>query len=75
MITVSVNELKDNIFHYLDKISNGETILIQQDKRSVARMVSVHQKDWRDKMKIRPKLLVHPSKIIEPLTDVWEEYV
>lgn len=75
MITVSVNELKENLFHYLEKISGGETILIEQNKRCVARMVSVHQKDWRDKMRIRPKLLVHPSKIIEPLTDLWEGYV
>ena len=75
MITVSVNELKENLFHYMERISDGETILIQQNKRCVARMVSVHKKDWRDNMKIRPKLLVHSSMIIEPLTDIWKGYV
>jgi antitoxin (DNA-binding transcriptional repressor) of toxin-antitoxin stability system len=75
MITVSTNELKENLFQYLEKISQGETILVQQNKESVAKLVSVHQKDWREKMKIRPQLLVPPSKIIEPMTDIWKEYV
>ncbi len=75
MITVSVNELRDNLMHYLDQITSGETILIMQKNRYVARMVSVNQNDWRDNMKILPKLLVPPSQIIEPLTDIWDGYL
>ncbi len=33
------------------------------------------QTDWRSRMKIQPKLLVDPDKIIEPSEDIWEGYV
>ena len=33
------------------------------------------QTDWRTRMKIQPKLLVDPDKIIEPSEDIWEGYV
>ncbi|MDM8522195.1 hypothetical protein QUF80_02390 [Desulfococcaceae bacterium HSG8] len=37
--------------------------------------VKEKQADWRTKMKIQPKLLVEPEKIIEPAEDVWEGYL
>lgn len=59
MMIVSANELKNNLFKYLDKISNEEKIIIHKD-------------NWRSKMSIQPKLLVPTHKIIEPMTDIWE---
>lgn len=31
--------------------------------------------DWRDKMTIRPRLLVPPEEIIHPIKDIWEGYL
>lgn len=75
MIVVSANELKDNLFKYLDEIAKGEKIIIQKNKKQIAYLSHITESDWRDKMLINPKLLVPPEKIIEPLTDIWEGYI
>ena len=75
MIVVSANDLKDNLFKYLDEITKGEKIIIQKDKKKIACLTHISEIDWRDKMSIRPKLLVPPEKVIEPMTGIWEEYI
>ena len=75
MITISATKLRSNLFELLDKVSEGETLLIKRNKHEVARIVPVKQPDWRDKMSIHPKLLVSPDEIIGPMEDVWEDYV
>ncbi len=75
MIIVSATKLRKNLFEYLDKIAKGETIIVRRNKRDVAQLVPFHKIDWRDKMKVQPTLLADPEKIIEPLDDVWEEYL
>jgi hypothetical protein len=30
--------------------------------------------NWRDKMSIKPKLLVSPDELLEPVDEIWEEY-
>ncbi len=75
MIKVSASKLRNNLFDYLDKASEGETIIIQRNNREVARLVPIHQMNWRDKMSIQPELLVSPEEIVEPMNDIWEEYV
>ena len=32
-----------------------------------------NQIDWRDKMSIKPELLVSPEELIKPMEDIWEE--
>jgi len=75
MIKISATKLRNNLFEYLDKASAGETIVIQRNNQDVARIVPTHQIDWRDKMSIKPKLLVSPDEFIKPIEDIWEEYV
>ncbi|MGE0084489.1 MAG: type II toxin-antitoxin system Phd/YefM family antitoxin [Desulfococcaceae bacterium] len=75
MLVVSASELKNNLFKYIDEITKGEKIIIRHDHKNVARLTRVSASDWRDRMKIHPKLLVPPEKIIEPAVDIWEEYV
>ena len=49
--------------------------MIQRNNQDVVRIVPTHQIDWRDKMSIKPELLVSPEELIKPMEDVWEEYV
>ena len=74
MIKITATKLRNNLFEYLDKASEGETIVIQRNNQDVARIVPTHQIDWRDKMSIKPELLVSPEELIKPVEDIWEEY-
>jgi antitoxin (DNA-binding transcriptional repressor) of toxin-antitoxin stability system len=56
-------------------VAQGETIVIQRNKQEVARLVSVPKNDWRDNMKVQPKVLVSPEDLIKPLEDIWEDYI
>ena len=75
MIKITATKLRNNLFNYLDKASKGETIVIQRNNQDVARIVPTHQIDWRDKMSIKPELLVSPEELIRPIAGIWEEYV
>ena len=75
MIKISATKLRNNLFEYLDKASAGETIVIQRNNQDVARIVPTYQIDWRDRMTIKPELLVSPEELIKPIEDIWEEYV
>ena len=75
MMRISATKLRNNLFEYLDKASAGETIVIQRNNQDVARIVPINQIDWRDKMSIKPELLVSPEDLIKPIEDIWEEYV
>ena len=74
MMKISATKLRNNFFDYLDKASAGETIVIQRNKQEVARLVPTHPIDWRDKMSIKPELLVSPEELIQPIEEIWEEY-
>jgi len=75
MIVITANETKDNLFKYLDEITDGKKIIIQKDQKNIACLSHIPSEDWRNKMTIRPKLLVPPEKLMEPLSDIWEGYV
>jgi len=74
MIKVSATKLRNNLFDYLDRAAAGETIVIQRNNKEVARLVSTRRMNWRDKMTIKPKVLVPPEELIKPMEDIWEEY-
>ncbi len=75
MIKVTATKLRNNLFDYLDKASEGETIIIQRNNKEVARIVPIRQANWRDKMTIKPQIMVAPEELIRPVEDIWEEYV
>ncbi len=75
MIKVSATKLRKNLFDYLDKTAAGEIIIIQRNNQEVARLIPTAQTDWRAKMKNTPKLLVSPEELMEPLEDIWEDYL
>ncbi|MBT4504627.1 MAG: type II toxin-antitoxin system prevent-host-death family antitoxin [Gemmatimonadetes bacterium] len=74
MIKVSASKLRKDLFEYLDRVLAGETVVIERNKREVARLVPTRQLNWRDKMSNAPKLLVPPEDLIEPIDDIWEEH-
>lgn len=75
MIKVSATKLRKELFNYLNKAEDGETIIVQRNNHEVARLVPVKQRNWRDKMKIKPKLLTSPEEFIKPLENLWDDYV
>jgi prevent-host-death family protein len=75
MIRVSATKLRNNLFDYLDKAAAGETIIIQRNNQEVARLVAIKPGDWREKIKLTPKLLVAPEELIKPLDDIWADYI
>lgn len=75
MIKVSATKFRNELFDYLDKAEEGVTIVVQRNNREVARLVPVKQINWRDKMKIKPKLLISPEEFIKPLENLWDDYV
>jgi len=75
MIKVSATKLRNNLFDYLDKAAEGETIIIQRNNQEVARLIPTQHTNWRDKMTIKPKIMVSPEELIKPIEDIWENYV
>lgn len=75
MRTVSATNLRNDLFNYLDLVESGEVIIIQRNNQEVARLVPAAGSNWRDRMSVSVKLLVPAEELIQPLDDVWEEYV
>jgi prevent-host-death family protein len=75
MITVSVTQLRKDLFSYLDKVESGEVIVIERNNQEVARLVPTAQVNWRQKMAVKVRTLVPPEELIQPVDDVWDEYV
>ncbi len=71
MIEVSATKLRNHLFDYLDRVSEGETIVIRRNNQEVARLVPTQQVNWREKMHIEPKLLVAPEELIQPIEEIW----
>jgi hypothetical protein len=47
--------------------------VIQRNNQDVAHIVPIPQSDWRDKMSIKPDLLVPHEELIKPMEDIWRE--
>ncbi len=75
MIKVTATKLRKDLFHYLDQALAGEIIIIQRNNKEVARLVAVPQQDWREKMKTQLEFLVPIEELIQPIEDIWEDYV
>jgi len=75
MITITATKLRNNLFNYLEKVGDGETIIIYRNKKEVAKLVPPNTLNWRDRVTITPKLLVDPEEIIKPIEDIWEDYI
>lgn len=75
MITISATQFQNQLFEYLDKVEQGETIIIERYQQEVARLIPTKPTDWREKMRLQPQLLVSIEELIMPIEDIWESYV
>ncbi len=75
MVKVSATKLRNKLFDYLDKVAEGETIIIQRNKQEIARLVPTRQINWREKMTINPEIMVSPEELIKPIEGIWEDYM
>lgn len=75
MLTVTASKLRNNIFEYLGKVKQGETVTVILNKKETARLVPVNHGDWRDGLQEEVELNCSPEELMAPLDDVWEEYV
>ena len=73
MITTSATNLRNNLFEYLEKVINGETIIIYRNKKEVAKLIPPRVSNWRDQMNTKIKILVPHDEIIEPIEDIWQD--
>ena len=74
MLKISATKLRNNLFTYLDKVKAGEILIVLRNNDEVARIVPPQIQEWRNKMKVQPKLKVNPDELIQPIDDLWEEY-
>ena len=75
MITISATQFGNCLTEYLDRVEKGEIIIIERHKQEVARLIPSQPADWRDRMRLQPKLLVSVEELIKPLEETWEGYV
>jgi prevent-host-death family protein len=78
MLSVSATNFRSRLFEYLDMVSDGSVITIKRNNIEAARLVPVcndHNRDWRSKISVKPKILVPYNEITEPLEDIWEDYI
>lgn len=75
MIEVTATKLRNNLFDFLAKVSQGEIIAIRRNGKNVALVVPPRKEDWRDKMRSKINLLVSPDTAFKPLEDVWESAI
>ena len=73
MIIVSTTQLKKHLFEYLDKVSAEETLVIQHNNQNIARLIPEKHMDWRAAMIHSLKLNETADKLLQPLTDIWNE--
>ena len=75
MLKVTATTLRNNIFEYLGKVADGETVTVILNKKEAARLVPVHRGDWRDGLKQEICLNCSPDELMAPMDEVWEDYV
>lgn len=74
MLTITATQFRANLFEYLDKVSEGEVIVIQRNNVDVARLVPLTKTDWRAKMDTHIIINVSEEELMAPLDDVWADY-
>lgn len=75
MIEVSASKFRNNIFSYLDKAAQGETIAIIRNNKDVAHIVPTIERNWRERMTQEITFNVSSEELIAPIEDIWEDYV
>lgn len=76
MSAITITKLRENIFDIFKKVSKGSPITVIWNNKEVGIINPPVKKDWRDNIKIKPKILTkNPMDAFAPLDDVWEGYI
>lgn len=71
MIQTTATNLRKNLFAFLEKVGEGETVAVTRGGKVVARILPEQRSDWRMKMPPGPKLLVPVDEAFAPMPDEW----
>jgi len=75
MTIVNATKLRNNLFAYLTRVAEGESITIQKNGEDLAMIVPPQKKDWRSNMGAKVKFSGPTEKVFAPLEDLWEGYL
>ncbi len=75
MLTVTATTLRNNIFKYLSKVEQGETVTVILNKKEAARLVPVHRVDWRDGLQQEININCSSEELMAPIEDMWDDYI
>ena len=65
------NPLLDDYVNKKDKV---HLIIMFKNEANTTEKTSGND-DWRNRMNIKPEILVSPDEIIQPIDDIWKEYI
>ena len=73
MITINATNLRTNLFEILEKVSQGEPIVITRNNQQVAKLIPYcNKKDWREGIENELIFKSSPDELIN--IDVAEEF-
>jgi len=75
MIVVNATKLRNNLFKYLERVAQGETITIKRNGEDLAMVIPPQKKDWRINMRNKVKLSGPMEDVFAPMEDIWEDYL
>lgn len=75
MLAISTTQFRAQMFECLNKVADGETLVLLKNKKEIARIVPPGFGDWRDKMPARPIIKTSPETLMQPMENEWEEYL
>jgi len=75
MLTMTASQLRKELFHALDRVSQGETVEVRWKGAKVAHLTPASRGDWREGMGEQPRLACSPEEAFAPLDDLWEGHV
>jgi len=75
MNTITATEFRKNLFKYLERVANGEEFIIERNGKEAAELSPRVKPDWRNRVKQKISINGDPDELIEPISDIWEDYV
>ena len=75
MMIVSASRLRKELFTILDDVSNGQSVQITRHGEVVATISHSDPLDWRQRVRVEPKLKKDPIATFAPLDEEWSKYL
>lgn len=75
MIVISASRLRKELFAILDDVSLGQSVQITRHGEVVATISRSDPLDWRQRVRVEPKLKKDPIAAFAPLDEEWSKYL